>query len=59
MFALYKEIAQELNVAEQTIKKHVHRMLRKVGASDRLAVVELFRTRVGGVTAWRRLARFI
>lgn len=39
-----KEIAQELNVAEQTIKNHVHRMLRKVGASDRLAVVELFRT---------------
>ena len=39
-----KEIAQELNVAEQTIKNHVHRMLRKVGANDRLAVVELFRT---------------
>jgi len=39
-----KEIAQQLNVAEQTIKNHVHRMLRKVGASDRLAVVELCRT---------------
>lgn len=38
-----KEIAQELNVAEQTVKNHVHRMLRKVGASDRLAVVELCR----------------
>jgi DNA-binding NarL/FixJ family response regulator len=38
-----KEIAQELNVAEQTIKNHVHRMLRKVGANDRLAVVELCR----------------
>jgi DNA-binding NarL/FixJ family response regulator len=38
-----KEIAQQLNVAEQTIKNHVHRMLRKVGASDRLAVVELCR----------------
>ena len=46
LFALYKEIAQELNVAEQTIKNHVHRMLRKVRTSDRLAVVELFRTQV-------------
>lgn len=39
-----KEIAQELNVAEQTVKNHVHRMLRKAGASDRLALVELCRT---------------
>jgi len=39
-----KEIANELNVAEQTVKNHVHRMLRKVGASDRFAVVELCRT---------------
>jgi two-component system, NarL family, response regulator DevR len=39
-----KEIAQQLNVAEQTVKNHVHRMLRKVGVSDRLAVVDLCRT---------------
>ncbi len=39
-----KEIAQQLKVAEQTIKNHVHRMLRKVGVSDRLAVVDLCRT---------------
>jgi two-component system, NarL family, response regulator DevR len=39
-----KEIAQSLNVAEQTVKNHVHRMFRKVGATDRLAVVELCRT---------------
>jgi two-component system, NarL family, response regulator DevR len=38
-----KEIASQLNVAEQTVKNHVHRMLHKVGASDRLAVVELCR----------------
>lgn len=38
-----KEIAVELNVAEQTVKNHVHRMLRKLGASDRLAAVELCR----------------
>ena len=39
-----KEIAQHLNVAEQTIKNHVHRMLRKVGVNDRLAVVDLCRS---------------
>ena len=38
-----KEIASQLNLSEQTIKNHVHSMLRKLGASDRLAVVELCR----------------
>jgi DNA-binding NarL/FixJ family response regulator len=35
-----KEIASHLNLSEQTIKNHIHRMLRKVGANDRLEVVE-------------------
>lgn len=39
-----KEIASQLNLSEQTVKNHVHRMLRKVGASDRLAAVELCRS---------------
>lgn len=39
-----KEIAARLNLSEQTIKNHVHRMLRKAGVSDRLSVVELCRT---------------
>jgi two-component system, NarL family, response regulator DevR len=38
-----KEIAAELQLAEQTVRNHVHRMLRKVGANDRLAVVEMCR----------------
>jgi len=38
-----KEIASELNLSEQTVKNHVHRMLRKLGAGDRLAAVELCR----------------
>ena len=38
-----KEIADELRLANQTVRNHVHRMLRKVGASDRLAVVEICR----------------
>ena len=38
-----KEIASQLNLSEQTVKNHVHRMLRKLGATDRLAAVELCR----------------
>lgn len=38
-----KEIATQLNLSEQTVKNHVHRMLRKLGASDRLRAVELCR----------------
>ncbi len=38
-----KEIANQLQLAEQTVRNHVHRMLRKVGANDRLAVVEMCR----------------
>jgi DNA-binding NarL/FixJ family response regulator len=38
-----KEIANELQLADQTVRNHVHRMLRKVGATDRLAVVEICR----------------
>ena len=37
-----KEIAAKLNLSEQTVKNHVHRMLRKVGATDRLAIVECY-----------------
>lgn len=40
-----KEIATRLNIAEQTVKNHIHRMLRKLGASDRLGAVEMCRTR--------------
>jgi two-component system response regulator DevR len=37
-----KEIAARLNLSEQTVKNHVHRMLRKVGVPDRLAIVERY-----------------
>jgi DNA-binding NarL/FixJ family response regulator len=36
-----KEIASHLNLSEQTIKNHIHRILRKVGANDRFEVVEM------------------
>lgn len=35
-----KEIATCLNLSEQTVKNHIHRMLQKVGASDRLDIVK-------------------
>jgi DNA-binding NarL/FixJ family response regulator len=38
-----KEIASQLNLSEQTIKNHIHRMLRKLGATDRLGAVEICR----------------
>lgn len=44
-----KEIASQLNLSEQTVKNHIHRMLRKLGANDRLDAVEL--CRLPGVVA--------
>lgn len=36
-----KEIASRLNLSEQTVKNHVHHILRKVGASNRSGVIQL------------------
>ena len=38
-----KEMASRLNLSEQTVKNHMHRMLRKLGAPDRLSIVETCR----------------
>jgi DNA-binding NarL/FixJ family response regulator len=38
-----KEIAGHLNLSEQTVKNHVHSMLQRTGAKDRLTVVDLAR----------------
>ena len=38
-----KEIASQLNLSEQTVKNHVHRILQRTGASGRLEVVEAVR----------------
>lgn len=42
-----KEIASNLSLSEHTVKNHIHRMIRKLGATDRLSAVEL--CRVNGV----------
>lgn len=41
-----KEIASHLNISEQTVKNHIHSILRRTGATDRLQVTDL--TRVWG-----------
>jgi DNA-binding NarL/FixJ family response regulator len=38
-----KEIANELHLSDQTVKHHVHHVLRKLGANDRLEAVEVCR----------------
>lgn len=40
-----KEIASKLNLSEQTVKNHIHRILQRMRAPDRLAVVEKVRDR--------------
>lgn len=37
-----KEIARHFGLSEQTVKNHVHRILRKVGVRDRLSVLEAY-----------------
>lgn len=39
-----KEIASRLVLAEQTVRNHVHRILRKLGATHRLEVVDICRS---------------
>lgn len=36
-----KEIAAHFNLSEQTVKNHVHRILRRTGATNRFAAVEI------------------
>jgi DNA-binding NarL/FixJ family response regulator len=43
-----KEIAAHLSLSERTIKNHIHRILKKVGASDRLGLYEVWQS---GITA--------
>jgi DNA-binding NarL/FixJ family response regulator len=39
-----KEIANHFSLSEQTVKNHLYRMKHKVGAGDRLDIVQLYRT---------------
>lgn len=43
-----KEIAARLNLSEQTVKNHVHHILRKVGVPDRLAIADRPELKDGG-----------
>ncbi|MDE3109284.1 MAG: response regulator transcription factor, partial [Acidobacteriota bacterium] len=49
-----KEIAAHFNLSERTVKNHIHRILKKVGASDRLDLYEVWQNRAaptGGTMA--------
>ncbi len=46
-----KEIGNSLNLSEQTVKNHIHRILRKVGANDRLEIVARCQTDGQAITA--------
>ena len=46
-----KEIGSRLNLSEQTVKNHIHRILRKVGANDRLGIVEQCQSESAGLAA--------
>jgi DNA-binding NarL/FixJ family response regulator len=46
-----KEIANHLNISEQTVKNHIHRILRKVGVVDRLSIYEVFQNEGGAAIA--------
>lgn len=41
-----KEIAAQLNLSEKTVKNHVHRILRKVGAENRFGLAAIFRSSI-------------
>jgi len=46
-----KEIATRLNLSERTVKNHFHRIFRKIGVRDRMAMLERCQTKHdGGVT---------
>ncbi len=42
-----KEIASHFNISEQTVKNHIHRILRKVGVMDRLSIYHVFQNEGG------------
>lgn len=42
-----KEIASHFNISEQTVKNHIHRILRKVGVMDRLSIYQVFQNEGG------------
>jgi DNA-binding NarL/FixJ family response regulator len=39
-----KEIANQLHLSEHTVKNHVHRIFRKTGTTDRVELIDLYRS---------------
>ncbi len=45
-----KEIATRLHLSEHTVKNHVHRILRKTGAPDRVSLVDRYHGQIATIT---------
>jgi len=41
-----KEIASRLSLSEHTVKNHLHRILRKTGAQDRISLIDRYHSRM-------------
>jgi DNA-binding CsgD family transcriptional regulator len=48
-----KEIVNQLNLSEQTVKNHIHRILRKIGVKGRLGISEALQTQIFGLSPQR------
>ena len=48
-----KEIALKLNLSEQTVKNHVHSILRKLGAPNRFSIAEFYEKKQSGQELFR------
>lgn len=45
-----KEIAARLHLSEHTVKNHVHHILHKTGAPDRISIVDRYHGQVSTIT---------
>ena len=45
-----KEIANDLNLSDQTVKNHIHHILHKLRATDRMSAVEVCRNRMAAAS---------
>jgi DNA-binding NarL/FixJ family response regulator len=48
-----KEIANQLYLSEQTVKNHIHRILRKIAVKSRLGISEALQTPILGLSPQR------
>jgi DNA-binding NarL/FixJ family response regulator len=45
-----KEIASRLHLSEHAVKNHIHRILHKTGAPDRISIVDRYHGEMSTIT---------